>query len=190
MLHNFPLKQSINVIKAHSIISLVAFLFGILIFPAAITRPVGKIIFSVVATLMYALSIYSSAYECYNRDSKSYTDESPFMLKGLVIAVPLLIVTVIIYALYFLSWRFMSIEGVIVGASGWINNFLFLIWTFPFNGFLDLANGVMSWYGYVIIAVIPLISSTLGYLAGFYGFDLSGKINQLIYEKKNQEGKR
>ncbi len=190
MLHNFPIKQSFDVIKAHALISLVAFLFGVLIFPAAITSPVGKIIFSVVATLMYALSIYNSAYEAYNRDSKSYTEESPYKLKGLVIAVPLSIATAIIYALYFISWRFMSIDGIITGASGWINNFLFLIWTFPFNGFLDLSNGAMNWYGYIIIAVVPLISSTLGYLAGFFGFDLSGKINKLIYEKKNQEEKK
>jgi len=190
LLHGFPLKQSFNIIKTHALISFVAFLLGILIFPSAITNSFGKIIFSVIATIVYILSIYNSAYEIYSRDNKSYTQESPFKLKGLLMGVPLLILTIIIYTLYFFSWRFMTIDGIIVGASGWINNFLFLIWSFPFTGFINLANGTMNLYGYVIVALIPLISSFLGYFAGFYGFDLNAKINQLIYEKKNKEEKK
>ena len=108
------------------------------------------------------------------------------MFKGLVLAVGIFAVSIILYALYFVAWKFMTINDALISVSGWINNFLFIIWTFPFTGFIKLSNGVMTWYGYIIVAAIPFIASFLGYFAGYKNFDLYSKFLSLVYENKEK----
>lgn len=180
-------KQSFSLVKTHITIALVTFLFGMLIFAGVITHSVGSKIFSLITTIMYFFGIYNASFEIAVRDKKSYTDEKPYPLKGLVLPVLLFIVSIVLYLLYLMAWKLMTINGALFSPAGIINNFLFIIWSFPFNGFIHLADGVMTWYGYIIVAVVPFIASFCGYLAGYKGFDLYGKFTNLIYEKKKSE---
>ena len=182
----FPYKQSFRLISAHALACFVIFIFGILIFAGLITNNVGSIVFSTIATLIYFISIYNHSYKIAQKDKKSYTPEQPYMFKGLVLAVGIFAVSIILYALYFVAWKFMTINDALISVSGWINNFLFIIWTFPFTGFIKLSNGDMTWYGYIIVAAIPFIASFLGYFAGYKNFDLYSKFLSLVYENKEK----
>lgn len=184
---NFPYKQSLQLISAHAVSALTIFFLGLLIFAGVITHSVGSIIFSAVTTLIYFMAIYNTSYNICLKDKKSYTLEKPYILKGLVLAVGILAVSCVLYALYIVAWRLMTVNGTLITAAGWINNFLFLIWTFPFTGFIGLSKGVMTWYGYIIVAIIPFTASFLGYYAGYVNFDLYSKFLNLVYEKKNKE---
>ena len=182
----YPYKQAFKLISAHAVACFFIFIIGILIFAGLITNKVGNIVFSTIATLIYFMSIYNHSYEIAQKDKKSYTPENPYMLKGLVLAVGILAVSIILYALYFVAWNFMTINEALISVSGWINNFLFIIWTFPFSGFIKLSDGVMTWYGYIIVATIPFIASSLGYFAGYKNFDLYSKFLSLVYENKEK----
>lgn len=175
-----------SLVKTHASAAVMMFLFGMLIFAAIITHNVGSKIFSAITSILYFMGIYNTSYEIALRDKKDYTPEKPFILKGLILPVNLLIITIILYLLYLITWKFMTLNGALISPAGFINNFLFLIWSFPFNGFIHLANGVMNWYGYIIVAIVPFIASFFGYLAGYKNFDIYGKFLKLVYEKKQE----
>ena len=181
----FPIKQSLILLKSHAVTSGFTFIFGILIFAGVITHNIGSVIFSAVTTIIYFFSIYGSAYEIAMRDKKSYTPEQPYPLKGLVLAASIFIVSILIYALYFTAWKFMTINDTLFSVTGWIDNFLFIIWSFPFSAFIKLSEGIMSPFGYVLVAVLPFLASFAGYFAGYKDFDLQSKLLGAVYEKKN-----
>lgn len=180
----FPLSQSLQLLKSHAVTSGFIFVFGILIFAGVITHNVGSVIFSAAATVIYFFSIYGTAFEIAMRDKKSYTPEQPYPLKGLLLAVSILIASALLYALYFIAWKLMTINGTLFSAAGWIDNFLFIIWSFPFSAFINLSEGYMSVFGYVFVAVLPFIASFAGYFAGYKDFDLHSKLLGAVYEKK------
>ncbi len=181
--------QMLKIVKTHLFTAAVIFLLGILIFASAVTSDIGSVLFSAIATIIYFFSIYSSAYDVAQRDKKSYTEEQPYRFKGLLLPIGLLIATVLLYALYLITWKFMTIDGSLYSVQGYINNILFYMWTFPFTAFINLEHGFMAWYGYVIVILLPFISSFLGYLAGYYNYDINGTLFKLIYNTNDKEKK-
>ena len=185
----FPLKQSMQLLKSHLYTSAFVFIFGVLIFAGVITHNVGSVIFSAVTTIIYFFSIYGTAFEIAMRDKKSYTPEQPYPVKGLILPIGILIASILIYALYFTAWKFMTINGMLFSAAGWIDNFLFIIWSFPFSAFIKLSNGYMNTFGYIFVSVFPFIASFCGYFAGYKDFDLHTKLLGAVYEKKTKKSK-
>ena len=186
----FPFVQSFKLVSTHAVLSVFAFLIGTLAIGQVMSSNVGRVIFSVIASVIYFIGIYSTAYEIYTNDKKSYTKETPYKLKGLVLAVGLFVVSLLLYLLYLVTWKFMTINGMLFSPTGWINNLIFIVWTYPFNGFLYSLFGVMTWYGYLIAAVLPFVASFCGYFAGCVGFDLQGKLLSIVYEKKTEGDKK
>ena len=185
----FPLKQSLQLLKSHAATSGLIFIFGILIFAGVITHNIGSVIFSSVATVIYFFSIYGVAFEIAVHDKKSYTPEEPYPLKGLPLAASIFFASAVLYALYIIAWKLMTINGTLFSVTGWIDNFLFIIWSFPFSAFIGLSEGYMSVFGYVFIAVFPFLASFAGYYAGYRNFDLQTKLLGAIYEKKKNDKK-
>lgn len=183
-------KQIAEIIKIHFFTVCPIALIGLLIFAGVVTNPVGSVIFSVIATLIYFFSLYDKACDIAKRDKKSYTPEQPYIFKGALLPLGLLVLSVIIYMLYFISWKYMSIDGVIVGVSGWINNFICIIWTFPFTGFMTLKNGYMSLSGHLLVYLLPFAACFLGYLAGYKNYDITASISKFVYtsDKKGEKG--
>ena len=181
------LNQLIEIIKTHIFTVCPIFILGIIIFAGLITSAVGSVIFSIVATIIYFFAIYSKAFEVAKRDMKSYTREKPYAFKGLLLPTGYLILSIVIYLLYFVSWRFMSIDGVIVGLSGWINNFICIIWTFPYTGFMTLKDGYMSVSGHLLVYLLPFAASFLGYFAGYKNYDITVTLSKLVYVTRNKE---
>ena len=79
----------------------------------------------------------------------------------------------------------MTINDTLFSVTAWIDNFLFIIWSFPFSAFIKLSDGIMSSFGYVLVAVLPFLASFAGYFAGYKDFDLQSKLLGAVYEKKN-----
>ena len=181
------LSQLLKTVKIHLITTATIFLLAMFIFAGMITTKIGGIIFSCIATLVYFLSIYTFSLETANRDKKSYTKETPYKFKGLLLPLGIFVITIFLYALYSLTWKYMTFDNSLYSFQGYFNNIVFIIWTFPFNAFLDLNNGILSWYGYLIIAIVPFIASFLGYYAGYIGYDISMTINKFIYDSNEKE---
>ena len=181
--------QIIEIIKTHIFTVCPIFIVGILIFAGVITNDVGSVIYSAVAVIIYFFAVYNKAYDTAKRDMKSFTPEQPYPLKGLLLPVGIIVLSIIIYILYFVSWRFMSIDGTIVRVSGWINNFLFIIWSFPYTGFMELKNGYMSLSGHLLLYIVPIVASFLGYFAGYKNYDITVTFSKFVFVKKNQDDK-
>ncbi len=181
--------EIMRMVKTHACTVGAIFLLGILIFARVITSSIGGVIYSAAATVVYFFSMYNTAYDVAVRNKKSYTEEKPYTLKGLILPVGLLIVSMLMCVLDYIVWNYMTIDGAIVGASGIILNVLFVAWTFVYNGFLNIASGAMEWYGYAMLGIIPFVASFFGYLAGIKGFDITGVFMKLVYEDMDKSGK-
>lgn len=131
--------------------------------------------------------MYKVSCEISMHDKKSYSDEHPYALKGAVFGICMFVVTAILYILYYVAWKYITVDGILLTATAIIDNVMFVIWTYPFNAFIGLSKGVMTWYGYVIVILLPFAGCFLGYLAGYFDFDLSNKIWDFIHEKPETE---
>lgn len=186
MFEKLPLKQMLKIFKSHAMATACIFFLGMFLASLVFGTEVGKYLFAVLSLLIYAVVLYSDAYDIAKRDKKSYTKEEPYFYKGFLLPVLLSIVTVVLYIIYFLVWKYMAVDGVL-NIPGVLLNMIFIIWSFAFNGIIGLGNGYMNWYGYIIVIAVPIIISGIGYIAGLKDFDLHSKISKFIYENKEEK---
>lgn len=78
----------------------------------------------------------------------------------------------------------MTIDGSLATYTGVLYNVFYIFNTFMYTGFLDLANGHMNGYGHIVIYIVPLAASTIGYIAGLADYTLVDKLMPFMYEKK------
>lgn len=178
-------EQLLHIIKTHLTTAAVAFLMGMFLFLRVVSSELGSVIYSLVFTAIYFMSMYSAAYDCCMRDKKSYTEEKPYAAKGLALPLGLTLLTAAIWVLYEITWHFITIDGSLATVTAVINNVIFTMWTFMFSAFMDLNSGSISTAGYIITLLLPFAACGLGYYAGYKGFDLTGIAAKFIYEKKN-----
>lgn len=179
--------QLAKIIYTHFYSSAMIFFLGIFVFSGVVTSDTGSVIYSVLTTVIYFFSIYNAAVGICHRDKQSYTRENPYWFKGFLLPIGLLLVSILLYILYFVTWKCMTINSMLYSAQGYINNILFMMWTFPFNAFIGLGNGYMNLYGYIIVALVPFIASFLGYFAAYNNYDISSTVSKLIYATNDKE---
>lgn len=176
--------QLLTIIKMHLYLSLAATFLGLIAVPV-VTGNTTKYIFSGVFVFIYMLVLYSKSEDIARRDKRSYTDEVSYWWKGLLLPAGIFICWIFLYILYHVSWKY----NIITNTSGFINNMLFVIWSFVFTGFMNLSDGKINYIGIIVAAAAPLIACGGGYLAGYKGFDLSIKVSKIMYEEKEDKEK-
>lgn len=185
MSEKLPVKQMLQIIKSHIFSTTLIFVLGIISAGAIYGENSFLLkVFSVISLIIYFGMMYSEAYQIAQRDKKKYTAQEPYFLKGFLLPVGLTVITVLTYILYYFVWKYMM-SGPTFNFVGWLLNMIFIIWTYVFNGIIGLGNGVMSWYGYIIVVFVPVIFSGIGYIAGLKDFDMNSKLSKFIYEKKD-----
>lgn len=176
-----PLKQVFKIIKAHFAASILIFIFALMLSGALYgENKIPLVIFSVISILMYFLLLYTEAYGIARQDNKRYTAEEPYMLKGFLLSIGVVILTIVLYVIYYFMQKYMPAASIPTLISGTV----YIVWTYPFNEIIGLSKGVMAWYGYIIVVFVPVLLSGLGYIAGLKNFDISEKLSKFIYEKK------
>lgn len=161
-------------------------MLGIFLFISIVSNEVGNMIFTVIFTLIYFMSIYGAASNCAARDKKTFTEQKPYPWKGLILPVGILLATALLWGLYKIAWTFITIDGVLATFSGVACSMIFTIWTFMFNAFMGIQSGAINGYAVIILIVVPVAASGLGYYMGYRGFDIYDKLMRLVYEKKKQ----
>lgn len=179
-----PWNQVWSLLKAHLVLSILSGLLGLMVLISIIANPVGNAIFTGIMMVIYFFSIYGAASNCALRDLKPYTEEEPYPWKGLLLPVGIILATLALWGLYQAAWHFMTIDGNLATITGIACNVIFVVWTFMYNALMGLQNGGMNWYAYVVVLVVPVAASGLGYYAGYRGFDLYDKLMRFVYEKK------
>lgn len=177
-----PLKQMLKIIKSHLIANICIFILEMLMIEAVHATKAGGCFFSVFALLVYFVVLFSDAYNIAEQDKKSYTAEEPYFCKGFLLAIGLTVVTAILYLVYYYVWHGYSTTNV-----GFLLNMVFRIWVSAFRTFIGLENAFMQWYGYIVVIVVPIIFSGIGYIAGLKGFDLHSKLLKFVYENKEEK---
>lgn len=147
----------------------------------------GNAVFATCGTLGYFLSIYSAAANAYTDDKKTISSLTPKAAKGFILPTFLIITSAIILTLYKLAWTYGSNGQSVTEVWSLIFNIISLIWVAPYQPFLGMVTGHIEPYGYLIVFVLPIIASGLGYFASYKGFDLNAKVHSLAYEKKKKD---
>lgn len=185
MLKKLPIKQMLKIIKSHIFSTILIFVLGIVSAGALYGENSFLLtVFSIISLIIYFGMMYSEAYGIAQHDKKRITSEEPFFLKGFLLPVGLTIVTILTYVLYYFVWKFMM-GGITFSLGAWLLNMVFIIWSYAFNGIIGLNNGIMEWYGYIIVIFVPALFSGIGYIAGLKDFDINSKLSKFIYEKKD-----
>lgn len=182
MSERLPMKQIMKMVKSHTFASICIFFIELMAVTVVHGTKVGGAIFTVVAILIYASVIYSEAYDAAKRDKKSYTPQKPYLMKGFLLPVGILVLSAVFYAAYFVAWN-----GHINTIIGFIGNLIFRIWISGFKGITGLNEAYMVWYGYLAVMLLPSLVSGIGYIAGLKDFDLKAKFSKFIYESKEDE---
>lgn len=175
-----------SVIWSHLYISLISAAFSLGAFWWFITQDFWKELLSIVFTIIYFCVLYSKGSKIGKHDKRGYAQQKAYPAKGLVLSLSIVAITLLLLVLYKVSWNFMTIGGSISTYTGVFYNFIFIIWTFPFQGLMGISNGYIHWFGYFIIFIVPIISVSLGYLAGFHKFSIHDKVTSIVYEKKDK----
>lgn len=149
----------------------------------------GNMVFGVIGLLGYFLSIYSSAASAFINDKMDASPLTPKPAKGFLIPIFVVIANILVVLLYNMAWAFGSDGESMTQIWSLIINIVSLLWVSPYQPLLGMAYGHIKPVGYIIIFIIPVIASALGYFAAYKGFDLSAKVHGLIYEKKKENEK-
>lgn len=175
------LGQFLSVIKSHAAVAFV-FMFIWLIAADMWVGIAGKIFYT-VGCLCYFLTIYNAGTKCAAQDKRSISPLKPYPAKGITLCAALIVLNLIVIALYKVAWNFGS-DGEFLN-RGWavLLNIISIYWTAPYNQLLGMEKGVLELSGYFIIFLLPIIATTLGYLAGYKGIDIFEKISGIAYEK-------
>ena len=177
--------QMLLMVKTHLT---TAILFMILFLATTSLRnDFGNIVFGVFGTLGYFLSIYSQAAASLTDDKRTISPLNPKPLKGFILPLILTAVSLVIVLMYHLAWAKGSGGQALTQVWSLILNIVSLLWVSPYQPFLGMNCGQIETYGYLIIFILPIIASGLGYFAAYKGFDLNAKIHGLAYEKKKDE---
>ena len=183
-------KQIMSMVASNAVgIFLCSVLYFICMFWSA-DKPFWAAVMSGILTLIYFSEIYQKAWACAERDNKSYTETTPYLFKGTVLSIGILVYYLIIWLLYIFTWNALTIDGSIATWTGLIYNVIYVLSTIMYTGFSTPASGNVAWFVQLLIYIVPVIASTLGYIAGEKGFMLTEKLIPFIYEKKKAEQKK
>ncbi len=177
-------KQILSLVGTHLLANVTIGVVGLVFMASVLTNPIGKIIWGIIAVTAYAMAIYSASWQIAYEDMKPHTEETPYMLKGLLLPIGILALSVILLLGYLLAWNGLSIDGELATATAYIYNISYIMSTFAFNSFLGLTKGGANLLGHIFMYILPFVASMLGYIAGMKGFVISEKLLPMIYEKK------
>lgn len=153
-------------------------------------KPFWAAVMSAILTLVYFSEIYSKAWSCAERDKKPYTETFVYPLKGTVLSIGIVLFCLVMWLLYKFTWHFLVIDGAIATLTGFLYNVVFVLNTIMYTGFSAPDSGNIVWYVHLLIYTVPVLASTLGYIAGVKGFMITEKLTPFIYEKKKTTQKK
>ena len=162
----------------------VCFVFGMVAFWYFMNISVAKEILSVIFMLVNFAMLYTSAKKFALLDNKPYTPLKPSKLKGVLFGVSVALVNLIFAGIFRLMWIKFGTDLGITGVFPTIINALFYYWSFPYNGIMNLSNGVFTLYSLAAMVVMPVAATLIGYIAGSKKFELTEKIEEFMYEKE------
>ncbi len=178
--------QILSVLKTHAVSALVFSVLWFMLIAVTVTD-IGGMIFSVLATVCYVISMYSCGFDALTNDKKTYSLQSPDIRKSFILTAALIIINILMLVMYKAVWTLYGSGTMLTSVWGIVGNVTAMAWFAPYAELAGMEAGSFSIIGYVMIFVMPLLSVSAGYIAGFYGVDIGGKISCIMYEKTKQK---
>lgn len=150
-------------------------------------KTVARYIVGTIFTIIYGFYIYGSARTLSLFDNKNYTPLRPNIKWGVIWGLVITATVAVSIVVYKANWAFFSSDGSITNVASVILNLLFYLWNAPYFGFFPDNGGSINNVLVVVMLLIPVVSSTLGYWAGNKRFDIAEKLNSMTYEKNDDE---
>ncbi len=150
-------------------------------------KPVARYIVAGIFTFVYAAFIYSRARRLAVFDAKPYTPLQPQLKWGVLWGIAVSAAILIWIIIFRLNWILFAVDGVMTNVFSIIINVLFYIWTAPYFGFMSDTGGQIPLFAGILMLVVPIVASTLGYYAGMKNFDIIAKLDSLTVEKREDE---
>ncbi len=171
-------KQFIQVTLSHLKISFaLALLFGLMLLNLW-SFSVGRKILCVLVPVIYFLAMAGTGHSVCERDLKSYSTTKPFISKGFLLALPILAVNLILWAVFKISWTDNSnLISVLV-------KLIFYAWTFPFTSCVYADGTKFNLVCYILMYTLPPLASGIGYFIGYKRWDIGKVFRSLAFEKK------
>lgn len=149
--------------------------------------PIWSFVASVAFCLTYFVMLYSPAGEIADHDKKPYTRLSPNKVKGFMFGAMISIVNVLFCILYMFIWNNFSDGSSLTSIGAIIANICFMLWTSPYFGFMNPNAGAITWYSVIIMIVLPIAATGLGYFAACKNFYFADKFAGFVYVKKDKK---
>lgn len=169
-----------KILLTHFIAQLISCVIGLFTFSNIVAYGWGRVVAFVIYTGFYIVSMYSKAYKIGEKDTKSYSENKPYPLKGLTMCVLTILVSSIMVVIYLYASNIKMENGILYSVL--VN--AFSLWNFNLCPMFDFVNGIGAvWYALAFI--IPIASVFLGYLAGMNRYELGYKFfTKLVYKDK------
>lgn len=161
-----------------------AFVFGVVAFWYFLTMNVAKEILSVIFIGVNFAMLYTLAKKFAIRDNKPYTPLKPSKLKGAMFGVLISVFTLALMLLFIFVWSRYSDEVGVRGVLPTIVNVVFYFWSFPYNGIMGLSMGHFTVYSGIIMLIVPVAASLIGYINGCNKVELVERLEEFMYEKE------
>lgn len=131
--------------------------------------------------MVYVLTLASAGNKCAVWDKRSYTLTKPHPLKGLLLALSIVVSNMVFYGIWQFAW---TLDSKALNVAGQL---VFVAWSLPYNSFLQLVGAEMGLLGKILMIVVPFVSVGAGYFAGYCNWDIYEKLDKIVFEKKNNQ---
>ncbi len=138
---------------------------------------IARYVLSGACTVAYFAIMYSAASKLAKFDAKSYTPLQPDIRWGIYWGLALSGMIGALTLLFVFSDN--------MGAVGGAIKLIFYLVTAPCFGFMLDEPGKIKLYAVIIILAVPFAACVLGYIAGSSGFTLVEKLDDLTFEKED-----
>ncbi len=174
-------------IARHFISVLICLVFEAVAFYAFLTGSPGKYIVSGIFTIVYGLLMYSSSVKLSEFDARPYTPLKPDLKYGILWGAAVSGILLVCVVIYKINWIAFGTDNGLSTLFSVTVNFIFYIVTAPFYGFIVNDSGNIPIYGIALMVVVPIAACGVGYLAGINRFDLLQKLDDMTFEKNDEE---
>ncbi|MCC8159961.1 MAG: hypothetical protein LIO53_01345 [Oscillospiraceae bacterium] len=165
----------------------IAFVFGLVAFWYFTNINIAKQVLSIILILVNFAFLYTASKKFAVFDNKPYTPLKPSKIKGVLFGCTIAAVNLILMAVFRLMWINFGTDTGITGVIPTIINILFYYWSFPYNGLMNLNNGLFTIYSAVVMVLAPIAATTAGYIAGCKKINVTEKLDEFMYEKDKED---
>ncbi len=162
----------------------IVLVFGLVAFWYFTNISVAKEILSGIFMLVNFAILYVTSKKFALLDNKPYTPLKPSIVKGALFGCLIAAVNIIFVIIYRLIWISFGTETGLSGVFPMLVNAMFYYWTYPYNGIMNMSEGVVTAYSVAAMVAVPVLATLIGYIAGMKKFELSEKLDEFMYEKE------